>query len=690
MRLRTLFITMAVLGATLVSLSGPVFTPVSAAPPPSPEVQVGANLITVRVAPPNQLTHIGPPQGYAPPGTPGPDSINVNYLPAGSDPYGIGDTCIAWPAGAQTAFNYAVSTWNSLLLANGPVVIDACWANNLPSGVLGHGGFLWSSRDFTGAPVAGTYYTGALVNTILGYDGYTAYPEIYIAYSSIFSWNYDPYTAPTGSQVDLPSVALHEIAHGLGFSGGARYGATYCTNATWGCWANATYPYAYDRFIENGSGQAIFDTATFPSPSAALGTQFTSNNLYFDGTHANAGNNNARAKIYAPTTWSQGSSYAHLDYTTFGGTANRLMVYAISYGDSIHDPGHVTMGLLRDIGWPTTLSAAYVSSTAACSGNLPCYTSIAPALSAVNTGGTVTVYAGTYNESVNLSTNKTLTFSGASTINGNVTISAGTFNAPAANLTIAGNFTRSAGTFNHNSGTVIFSGAATRNLATSTATTFYNLTVNSGTVLAETVATDNVTVANTLTNSGTLRKSKSGLGAGSTTFGITGASINVATVGTLTALQVDRVGSPHPNENFHGGGDHILNTYYTLTPTGGVGSAEVCLAYTQAEYDGGHGPGHAEADLRLCRWTGTGWTCPARGANSNTSTNRVCATGQTQFSDWVMGQVNPTAIEVNGASTRAPADGATGLILPGLLVLLAVAGLGGLWVRRRATERAIP
>ena len=35
------------------------------------------------------------------------------------------------------------------------------------------------------------------------------------------------------------------------------------------------------------------------------------------GTKSMSGNGGARVKIYAPTTWSSGSSYSHLDYTTF-------------------------------------------------------------------------------------------------------------------------------------------------------------------------------------------------------------------------------------------------------------------------------------------------------------------------------------------------------------------------------------
>jgi hypothetical protein len=62
-------------------------------------------------------------------------------------------------------------------------------------------------------------------------------------------------------------------------------------------------------------------------------------------------NGGSAVRIYAPGTWSSGSSYSHLNYATFNDTENELMVYAISSGEAIHDPGPVARGLLRDLGW---------------------------------------------------------------------------------------------------------------------------------------------------------------------------------------------------------------------------------------------------------------------------------------------------------------------------------------------------
>jgi hypothetical protein len=60
-------------------------------------------------------------------------------------------------------------------------------------------------------------------------------------------------------------------------------------------------------------------------------------------------------KIYAPATWAPGSSYSHLDYSTFYGTSNSLMTYRLTDGDSFHNPGPVTLGIFEDIGWGVLL-----------------------------------------------------------------------------------------------------------------------------------------------------------------------------------------------------------------------------------------------------------------------------------------------------------------------------------------------
>ncbi|MDG4596620.1 MAG: CARDB domain-containing protein, partial [Candidatus Contendobacter sp.] len=269
-------------------------------------------------------------------------TITVNFLPPGVVG---GDNCLTWPDPPKAAFNYAANLWASQLQSSVPITIDACWANNLPPGVLGHAGPNNFFRDFPGAPITNTWYSVPAANALRGSDLDLAQSDMYSAYSSTFSWYFgtDGNTPP--GQVDFASVVLHEIGHGLGFLGSMQ------VSSGQGSWGLGTpYPIIYDRFTENGSGQKLLNTALFPNPSAVLATQLTSNDIYFNGANANAGNGGPRVPLYAPFSWSPGSSYAHLA-ESYNNTPNALMTYSLPSGESIHSPGPVTLGLLKDVGW---------------------------------------------------------------------------------------------------------------------------------------------------------------------------------------------------------------------------------------------------------------------------------------------------------------------------------------------------
>jgi uncharacterized repeat protein (TIGR01451 family) len=238
-----------------------------------------------------------------------------------------------------------------------PIKINACWAN-LGYGVLGHGGAESSHHDFAGAPYANTWFPAALANALSGDDlndvdgfdddgdGADADADMEIAYSGNgISWYFGTDGHPSMEQYDFVSVILHEIAHGLGFAGSMQVDAGV---GSWGL--GTSRPDAYDRFAENGSGQSLLNTGLFPNPSAALGNELRSNNLYFNGPDAKAANGGAKPKLYAPSIWDPGSSYSHLD-EMFNGTVNALMTYSLNNGEAVHDPGPVGMGILRDIGW---------------------------------------------------------------------------------------------------------------------------------------------------------------------------------------------------------------------------------------------------------------------------------------------------------------------------------------------------
>lgn len=275
--------------------------------------------------------------------TKGAATFTITYIPAGGKD-NWNEPCYEFPAAAKTAFNAAAAIWASKLQSSVPITIRACWANLGSSSILGYSGGAYIHRNFTGAPQANTWYESSLANSLNGSDLGPAYFDDHITYNSNFSWYYGTDGNTPSGKYDLVTVAAHEIAHGLNFSGSANVSGSY------GYWGYSGYPYIYDKFMESSGGTKL---TAYTSGSTALGTLLRSNALYWDGTNANAANGGARVKMYAPSSWSGGSSYSHLDYNTFKGTVNSMMVYAVSSGSAQHNPGPVTLGILKDMGWKT-------------------------------------------------------------------------------------------------------------------------------------------------------------------------------------------------------------------------------------------------------------------------------------------------------------------------------------------------
>ena len=269
-----------------------------------------------------------------------------------------------------------------------PIVIDACWASNLPAGVIGHSAAIGALRNFSGAPYTNTWYDYSLANALAGVDLKPSDSDMYIAYSNIFPFYYDTSGVTPVDKIDFASVVLHEIAHSLNFSG------TMAVSGGVGSWGWGTgYPMIYDRFTVDGSGNSLINTSVYANNSVALATALQSGAVYFAGTNARAANSSSNVKLYAPATWAQGSSYAHVD-EIFNGTANALMTYSIAYGEQMHNVGPIAKGLLQDLGWQfsTSTTTTSVSTTTSTTSVAPTTTttSVAPTTSTTSVAPTTT------------------------------------------------------------------------------------------------------------------------------------------------------------------------------------------------------------------------------------------------------------------------------------------------------------
>jgi hypothetical protein len=197
--------------------------------------------------------------------------------------------------------------------------------------------------------------------------------DISIAYANAYiDYFYYGTDGNTQGKTDFESVVMHEIGHGLGFSGSlyATWNGSYYTGNRY-----YTYPFMYDTFAIDNNGTALLNESVYPRGGTALGSILTSGvstgKVFLNGANARAANGNTPVPLYVPSTWSGGSSYAHLA-ESYNGTVNAMMTYSIGANEVLHDPGPVTMGVLKDDGWststatpatPTNLSAVAASSS---------------------------------------------------------------------------------------------------------------------------------------------------------------------------------------------------------------------------------------------------------------------------------------------------------------------------------------
>lgn len=246
--------------------------------------------------------------------------------------------CTKFPDEAKSALQRATLIWSSYITSSIGVKMKACWSSVSLGSTLAitttHSYF-----DNSSLLIPDTFYPTALYSAI---TGVSRGENLAILFNGKANWYYKTDAKP-GDKMDFLTTAVHELAHGLGFSGGVQYRGS---SSYYGDTKKETYPNIYDTFLINKYGENTIDLDHSP-----LGEALTSNALYFNGENANKNNGNKKVKLYAPSTWENGSSYSHLDDDTFGDGNNRLMTTTLMQGDAIHDPGSVTVGIFRDLGW---------------------------------------------------------------------------------------------------------------------------------------------------------------------------------------------------------------------------------------------------------------------------------------------------------------------------------------------------
>jgi hypothetical protein len=270
------------------------------------------------------------------------------------DPPGQGFNDPALGAARRAALEYAVGIWSARLEGEIPIMIHLEFRG---FGGSATGGFLAGAQPinlhagFPNAPLPTTWFVSAAANQLAGVDllpsGADSH-DIDMVFNSDLDnpvvlgeagWHYALDAMPTGGDVDFVTVALHEIAHGLGF-------LSFIRPATGEFFANLPDVYSA-RLTQMGVGDLT------AMNDAARKASLNSEQLFFIGPSATEAFG-APVKIYAPFSFRPGSSVSHLDTSH---DPDQLMEPFILF--ATHGFG-VTLPALEDLGWtalPPPLSA---------------------------------------------------------------------------------------------------------------------------------------------------------------------------------------------------------------------------------------------------------------------------------------------------------------------------------------------
>jgi List-Bact-rpt repeat protein len=264
--------------------------------------------------------------------------------------------------GAQRliAFQHAANIWGSLLTSNVPILVNATFdvlACNDSSAVLGSAGPTSFFRDFSGAPIASTWYPLALANALHGSDLAPGTADIDAQFNSSIgttcsfprSWYYG-LDGAAGANIDFVSVLLHELGHGLGF--------LTLVDLSTGAKAMGLND-VFMLYLENHGASP----ADFPSMSNAqrVAASKATGNLHWVGSNVRAASSNLTAgkvgdhvRMFAPSAQQPGSSVSHWDTAL---TPNQLMEpsYTVPLDPELELP------LFQDIGWPLAQAQLSVS-----------------------------------------------------------------------------------------------------------------------------------------------------------------------------------------------------------------------------------------------------------------------------------------------------------------------------------------
>jgi hypothetical protein len=276
---------------------------------------------------------------------------------------GLNDTTPATPVGGNTGttkgaqalqtFELAASIWAGLLDSSVEIKVGASFAAlscTAFSGTLGSAGPETVHQDFLNAPLPSTWYVQGLANSLAGSDLDPSNNDIGMQFNGAMgttgcleslSWYMGLDEVEPANTINLASVALHEIGHGLGFlslvslSTGAKFNSV---------------DDAYSNLLENHSTGTLYPAMTNAQRVAAStdtgdlhwtgAASVAASGSLSSGVHASG-----HVEIYAPSPQESGSSVSHWSTAAF---PDELMEPSHTGPDL--DPG-LALELMADLGW---------------------------------------------------------------------------------------------------------------------------------------------------------------------------------------------------------------------------------------------------------------------------------------------------------------------------------------------------
>ncbi len=224
----------------------------------------------------------------------------------------INVTYSQFPDTVKAAFEYAVNIWEHMVKSDIPINLQANWRTQ-DKNTLGSTYPADYVTNFNNIPHKDRYYPLALAEKLAQTDinAYSS-PDIVCTFNKSINWYFGTDGETPSQLYDFVSVVLHEIAHGLGFTG-----FFYASNSMGYYEFNAIGDAAaFDLLVVNNNDQYLVDKSIYSVPSKKLYNALT-DTLYAKSQSASYDNNGNNPQLYVPATWNDGSSVYHLDDSTY-------------------------------------------------------------------------------------------------------------------------------------------------------------------------------------------------------------------------------------------------------------------------------------------------------------------------------------------------------------------------------------